>query len=125
MLDDEPHTVVGVIAPGFELRLEHGRSDRDVFLPKAIADRETFIRNGGWWQVIARTRPDLTFTEAQAEMDAVAGRLAADHPRTNASVGARVIPLQARQVESLRPVLLLLWGAVVSVLLIACVYVAT
>ena len=104
VLADEPYTVMGVLALSFELRLEQGRSDRDVFLPKAIAEYETFIRNGGWWQVIARTRPDVSLAEAQA---------AADHPRTNAGVGARVIPLQARQVESVRPVLLLLWGAVV------------
>lgn len=124
VLDDEPRTVVGVLAPSFELRLEGGRSDRDVFLPKAIAEYETYIRNGGYWQVLARTRPNVTVTQAQAEMDAVAGRLAADHPRTNADVGARVIPLQTRQVEGVRPVLLLLWGAVVFVLLIACVNVA-
>ncbi len=124
VLDDEPHTVVGVLAPSFELRLEAVESDRDVFLPKAIAEYETYIRNGGWWQVIARTRPDVTRAEAQAEMDAVAARLAADHPRTNAGVGARVIPLQTRQVAAVRPVLLLLWGAVVFVLLIACVNVA-
>ena len=124
VLDDEPHTVVGVLAPTFELRLEDGRSDRDIFLPKAIAEYERYIRNGGWWQVIARTRPDVTLAEAQSEMDAVAARLAADHPRTNAGVGARVIPLQTRQVAAVRPVLLLLWGAVVFVLLIACVNVA-
>ena len=123
VLDDEPRTVVGVLAPGFELRLEGGRSDRDLFLPKAVAEHETYIRNGGWWQVVARTRPDVTLAEAQAEMDAIAGRLATDHPRTNAGVGARVIPLQTRQVEAVRPVLLL-WGAVVFVLLIACVNVA-
>ena len=124
LLDGEPHTVVGVLAPGFELRLEGGRGDRDFFLPKAIAEYETFIRAGGWWPVVGRMRPDVTLAEAQAEMDAVAGRLAADHPRTNAGVGARVIPLQTRQVEGVRPVLLLLWGAVVFVLLIACVNVA-
>ncbi len=98
MLDDEPRTVVGVLAPGFELRLEGGRSDRDLFLPKAVAEHETYIRNGGWWQVVARTRPDVTLAEAQAEMDAIAGRLATDHPRTNAGVGARVI----RRVRSRR-----------------------
>ena len=91
MLADERYTVVGVLAASFELRLEQGRSDRGVFLPKAIAEYETFIRNGGWWQVIARTRPDVSLAEAQAEMDAVAGRLAVDHPRTNAGVAARVI----------------------------------
>ncbi len=124
VLDDEPFTVVGVLAPSFELSLEGGRSDRDLLLPKAIAEYETYIRGGGWWQVIARTRPDVTLAEAQAEMDAVAGRLADDYPRTNAGVGARVIPLQTRQVGAVRPVLLLLWGAVVFVLLIACVNVA-
>ena len=124
VLDNEPQTVVGVLAPSFELHLEGRRSDRDFFLPKAIAEYETYIRNGGWWQVIARTRPDVTLAEAQAEMDAVAGRLAADYPRTNAGVGARVIPLHTRQVGAVRPVLLLLWGAVVFVLLIACVNVA-
>ena len=124
VLNDEPHTVVGVLSPSFELRLEGGRSDRDIFLPKAVAEYETYLRNGGWWQVIARTRPEVTLAEAQAEMDAVAARLAADHPRTNAGVGARVIPLQTRQVAAVRPVLLLLWGAVVFVLLIACVNVA-
>ncbi len=124
VLNGEPHAVVGVLAPSFELRLEGRRSDRDFFLPKAIAEHETSRRSGGWWQVIGRTRPDVSLAEAQAEMDAVAGRLAADHPRTNTGVGARVIPLQTRQVEAVRPVLLLLWGAVVFVLLIACVNVA-
>ena len=44
-------------------------------------------------------------------MDAVAGRLAVEHPRTNTDVGARVIPLQARQVEAVQPTLLLLVAA--------------
>ena len=100
LLNDESHTVVGVLAPSFELRLEGPRSDRDFFLPKAIAEHEASRRSGGWWEVIGRTRPDMSLAEAQAEMDAVAGRLAAEYPRTNAGVGARVIPLQTRQVEA-------------------------
>ena len=124
VLDNEPHTVVGVLAPSFELRLEGRRSERDFFMPKAIAEHETVMRAGGWWQVIARIRPDVTLAEARAEMNAISGRLAADYPRTNAGVGARVIPLQTHQVEAVRPVLLLLWGAVIFVLLIACVNVA-
>ena len=124
VLDGEPYTVVGVLAPGFELGLEGGRADRDFFAPKAIAGWETRQRGEGWWSVIARIRPDATRAEAQAEMDALAGRLALEHPGTNTGVGASVIPLHARQVETVRPTLLLLWGAVVCVLLIACVNVA-
>ena len=122
VLGGEPRTVVGVLASGFELGLE--RADGDFYAPKAIAEWETFERGGGWWHVLGRLRPEVTPAEAEAEMDAVARRLAVDHPRTNTGVGARVIPLQARQVETVRPTLLLLWGAVVFVLLIACVNVA-
>ena len=47
VLDGEPHTVVGVLAPSFELRLKGSRGDRDFFLSKAIAEYETFMRAGG------------------------------------------------------------------------------
>ena len=124
VLDGEPYTVVGVLAPDFEIGLERGRGGRDLYVPKAIAEWETFRRGDGWWHVIARLRPEVTLPEAQAEMDTIAAGLAADHPRTNAGVGARVILLQARQVEALRPTLLLLQGLVVLVLLIACINVA-
>ena len=120
-LDGQPYTVVGILAPDFELGLGRGR---DLYVPKAIAEYETFIRSSGWWHVIARVRPQVTLAAAQAEMDAIAARLAADYPRTNTDVDARVVPLHTQQVEAVRPALLLLWGGVVLVLLIACVNVA-
>ncbi len=123
-LDGHPYTVVGVLAPHFELGLDLGQGERDLFAPKASAEYEAYVRGEGWWHVIGRLRPDVTLAEAQAEMDAVADRLAADHPRTNTGVGARLIPLRTRQIEAVRPVLLLLWGAVIFVLAIACVNVA-
>ena len=124
VLDGEPYTVIGVLGPSFELGLERGRPERDFFLPKTFAEYEASVRGSGWWHVIGRLRPDVTLADAQAEMDAVAARLAEEYPRTNADVGARVIPLQVRQVEAVRPTLLLLQGAVLFVLLIACVNVA-
>ena len=123
-LDGQPYNVVGVLGPDFELGLERGRGERDIYAPKAIAEYETRLRGGGWWHVVARVRPDVTLSAARAEMDAVAGRLAGDYPRTNTDVGARVVPLHAQQVEAVRPALLLLWGGVALVLLIACVNVA-
>lgn len=124
VLDGEPYTVVGVLAPDFEVGLERGRGARDVYVPKAIAEWETFSRGDGWWHVVARLRRGATLSEAQAEMNTVAARLAADHPRTNSDTGARVVPLQASQVEAVRPTLLLLQGLVALVLLIACINVA-
>ena len=127
VLDGVPHTVVGVLASDFELALDRGRQAqaRDLYAPNAIEEWETFRRGGGWWHVVARLRPEASIATAQAEMDTVAARLAADHPRTNEGVGARVIPLQSRQVEDVRPTLLLLQGFVLLVLLIACLNVAS
>ena len=124
VLDGVPHTVVGVLAPDFELGLERGRGARDLYAPNRIEEWETFRRGNGWWHVVARLRPEASIAAARAEMDTVAARLAADHPRTNEGVGARVIPLQLRQVENVRPTLLLLQGLVLLVLLIACLNVA-
>ncbi len=123
VLEGEPYTVIGVLGPDFELGL-YRRGERDFFLPKTFSEYETSSRGPGWWRVMGRLRSEVTLAEAQAEMDAVAARLAQEHPRTNADVGARVIPLQARQVQAVRPTLLLLQGAVLFVLLIACVNVA-
>ena len=124
VLEGEPYTVIGVLGPDFQLGLGRAREERDFFVPKTFSEYETSSRGPGWWHVIGRLRSEVTLAEAQAEMDAVAARLAQEHPRTNADVGARVIPLQARQVEAVRPTLLLLQGAVLFVLLIACVNVA-
>ena len=123
VLEGEPYTVIGVLGPDFELGLER-RRERDFFLPKTFSEYESSNRGPGWWQVIGRLRSEATLAEAQAEMDVVAARLAEEHPRTNADVGALVIPLQAQQVQAVRPTLLLLQGAVLFVLLIACVNVA-
>ncbi len=124
MLEGESYTVIGVLGPDFELGLERGREERDFFLPKTFSEFESSSRGPGWWRVMGRLRSEVTLAEARAEMDAVAARLAEAHPRTNANVGARVIPLQAWQVGGVRPSLLLLQGAVLFVLLIACVNVA-
>ena len=124
VLEGEPYTVIGVLGPDFELGLGRGTEERDFFLPKTFSEWETARHGPGWWLVMGRLRSEVTLAEAQAEMDAAAARLAEEHPRTNADVGARVIPLQARQVEAVRPTLLLLQGAVLFVLLIACVNVA-
>ncbi|MXY26241.1 MAG: ABC transporter permease [Acidobacteria bacterium] len=124
VLNGEPHIVVGVLAPNFELGLEEGLTVRDLFAPKAIAEWENNRRGTGWWHVVGRIRLDVTLGEAQAEMDAIAGRLAVDNPRTNTDVGARVIPLRTWQVDAVQTILLLLWAAVLFVLLIASVNVA-
>ena len=121
-LDAQSYIVVGVLPRNFQLGL--ASREREVFVPKVFEEYETRLRGSAWWRVIGRLRSDVTVAKAQAEMDIIAARLAEEYPRTNANVGARVIPLHARQVGTVRPALFLLAGAVVFLLLIASVNVA-
>jgi putative ABC transport system permease protein len=124
LLDAAPVTVVGVLPRDAELNLFDGRGERDVFLPKAIVERERQIRGGGWWAAIARLRPGVTREQAQAELDAISAQLAQEWPRTNATTTVAVEPLETHLMRTVRPALSIMIGVVVLVLLIACANVA-
>jgi putative ABC transport system permease protein len=68
---------------------------------------------------IARLQPGVTFHHAQAEMDTIARRLAAEHPDQK-GWGVQLVNLHDQVVGNTRPALLVLLGAVGMVLLIAC-----
>jgi putative ABC transport system permease protein len=71
-------------------------------------------------RAIARLKPGVTLAEAQAEMELIARQLQAEHPESNANNGIHLVPLREDLVSPVRPALVLLFGAVVCLLLIAC-----
>jgi len=71
-------------------------------------------------EVIGRVKRGVGFAQAQSEIQTLARRLAEAHPETNGTVGAYVIPLSRELTQKVQPSLLLAWGAVGLVLLIAC-----
>jgi putative ABC transport system permease protein len=73
---------------------------------------------------LARLKPDVTVKAAQNDLDVIAGRLAQQHEQTDSDWVFRITPLHAALVGNIRPALLVLMGAVVLVLLIACANVA-
>src|SRR5215471_2205206 len=118
VLDDIPHTVVGIVA------------DRDLFVPTdailpLAADLANENRSNHLATVIARLKPGVTLRQAQDEMDAIAVQLGKEYPKDDAGWGVAIstaydsiVPEQVR--TSLYVVLL----AVVVVLLIACTNIA-
>ena len=70
-------------------------------------------------RVIGRLKPGLALAGAQTEIKSISQGLARQYPATNASHGAKVVLLKDYIVESIRPTLLLLAGAVGFVLIIA------
>jgi len=101
----------------------------DVMLPIGVwltSDPEGTAGRGerGDMNVIARLAPGATLAQAQAEMDAIAGRLAREYPASNDGFGVALQPIRDAFVSDARPALLVLFGAVLFVLLIACTNVA-
>src|SRR5206468_8817598 len=86
------------------------------------ADARDF--GGRFAQAIARLKPGVSVREAQAQMTSIARALEQETPQRNANWGARVIGLHDELSGEYRRALLILAGAVVFVLLIACANVA-
>ena len=118
-LDGEPHVIVGVLPPGFRFW-----GDASVYTALAPeAHREARYDHNATW-VVARMRPGVSLAEARAQMDTISRRLAQEYPKDNAGESASVAPMREVQVGRYRQTLLVLFGAVAFVLLIACVNVA-
>ena len=71
-------------------------------------------------RVAGRVIPGLSRDAATERMEVLAARLAADHPRTNADWNIDLVPLGEELVRSSRTGLLLVFGAVFSLLLLVC-----
>jgi putative ABC transport system permease protein len=118
-LNNDSYTVIGVMAagqtPAAELWTSLGRrADHPHLSNRGIAPGLI---------VHARRKPGVTLRQAQAEMDALASRLERQYP-ANQGVSIRVADLAEINVRQTRPTLLVLFGAVAFVLLIACVNLA-
>jgi predicted permease len=124
-LDGTPFVVLGILPPDFELgMLTDVPGERSIWVARQEEGWERRERMAGWWTVIARLEPGVTLEQARADMNRVAGSLAAERPATNAATGAAIEPLRDHLVSSARAPLLVLLGAVGLVLLIACANVA-
>ena len=119
VLDSVPRVVVGVM-PEDAIRPYAA----EMFAPKILRPQERTVRLGGFWEVIGKMRPGVSIGKANAEMAAIAGQLATEHPTTNRNTGAAVLSLRDAIAGGARASLLVLLGAVGFVLLIACVNVA-
>ena len=81
-------------------------------------------RRGRYAMVVGRLRTGAAAEDADRELKGIAAALEQEHPKFNAEWGTRVVPLGEQVTGGARPVLLLLAGAIASVLLIACLNVA-
>jgi predicted permease len=112
MLRGEPHTVVGVMPPGFRTA-----NDADLWTPlRPSTGGEGEGQNYG---VVARLKPGRTWAELDAQINAITDdALRHFHPSPDAHARLRVLPLQRVLTDTERKPLVMLWFAVLLVLLI-------
>jgi predicted permease len=111
--------VVGVMPPDFKYPAE-----AELWLPLSPASGEMKNRGNRYFAVVGRLKEGVTLASAQAELQTIATRLAAQYPDTNRDLVVTLTPFRARLVRDVKPALLILLGAVGFVLLIACANVA-
>src|SRR5499426_3463446 len=125
-LDGLSAVVVGVAPSDFQFPVEAEPADLwTTIAHDATGDNPMTAHRGlCYLRVIGRLKPGVSGAQAQAEMDGIARRLERQYPDDNAHQGARLAPAYEQLVGDVRRPLLIIFGAVGCVLLIACANVA-
>jgi predicted permease len=119
-LDGVDYTIVGITPSVF-----HFEGDPDIYTPLGQEDPLLLsVRGGHWILSIARLKPGVSLSQAQAEMSTIQNHLDQLYPDANRDLGIYIEPLKQEIVGDIGETLLLLSGAVGLVLLIACANVA-
>ena len=128
-LNNEGYTVVGVMPSGFEFPVGFGYQGKvlnesiDVYVPLAPTADETRRGNYSFF-ALGRLKPGATIGQARADMTPIESRLEQEYPDGNTGIGISLVPTAEQTVKEIRPALLVLFGAVAFLLLIACANIA-
>jgi predicted permease len=117
-------TVIGVAPPGFSFPVQT-QNQTDIWVPWFFRyiDGSTHPRAGRAYAAAAMLKPGVSLRAAQADVDLIAGRLAALYPEDK-GFGVHLTPMRESVAGSFRTPLLILLGALGFVLLLACVNIA-
>ena len=125
-VDANVRTIVGIMPAGFALPFDafiRLTDPVDLYAPLTINDSEFQVRRFHFLRLIGRLEPGVSIRQAQANMDTIARQLEATYPE-NETWKLRLVSLHERVVGDLRQVLLVLFGAVLLLLVVACANVA-
>jgi putative ABC transport system permease protein len=119
-LNGESFTVVGIMPRGFFFPAR----ETEAWVPWAMEPDHASGRGDHYLALVARLKAGVTIERANADLAAIGQRLSIEYPRTNEGLGFIAHSLHRDYVGDLRLPMLILFGAVGLVLLIACANVA-
>ncbi|HWN11667.1 MAG TPA: ABC transporter permease [Pyrinomonadaceae bacterium] len=129
-LNGASYNVVGVMPssiypvwPTTAGRISFNENEQQFWTPMSFTAEWAAVRTAHVLGVVARLKPDVTLEQAKAEMNTIGARLERDHA-ANKGEGIIVNSFMDEIVGTIRPALIILLGAVLLVLLIACANIA-
>jgi predicted permease len=129
VLNGHPQTVVGVAPQNFQWFIKDGSltSAKPQMWSPFVFPQSWSNHNdmGRFITVVARLKPGANRSQAQTQMTAIASQLEHEYPDADGHWGVNVVSLRDQISGELRPALLVLFGAVAFVLLIACANVSS
>jgi putative ABC transport system permease protein len=120
-LNGESYAVIGVLPESFQFA---PAGTPELWATLNPNDGQVSRRFMHWLNIIARLKPGVSVAQAQAGMGSVAQAIAQGDPQSHTGTAIKVVSLHEQIVGNVRPILLVLLGAVCFVLLIACANVA-
>src|SRR5271167_859285 len=119
-LGGELYTIVGVMPREFRFF----RRPVVIWTPMAFAPHDEMNTRGNHFiWVVGRLKPGVTPQQADSDLNVIAARIAREFPE-NAGLGVRTQSIRENLAGNVRPALLAIFGAVLFVLLVACVNLA-
>jgi putative ABC transport system permease protein len=115
-MNGRPVTILGVMPASFDPTDSH----EDLWAPIAFTPAQLVFHDEHYLTVVGRLKPGVAIGSAQREMDVVAKQLSAEFPATNKVSGIHLQDFSQAVIGDYRARLLVLLGAVMCVLLIAC-----
>ncbi|HEU5153122.1 MAG TPA: ABC transporter permease [Gemmatimonadales bacterium] len=121
-LNAVPYTVLGVMPGDFRLPLDYSVDERtQLWTPLQLGVPDENDRGSHGLYAVGRLQAGVDPAQGQRLMDAFVIRMKADHPQNyGAEFGVTLVSLPDQILGGIRPALVLLFGAVALVLLIAC-----
>jgi predicted permease len=118
-LDGEPYAIVGVMPGWYRLP-----ADAEIWIPLDMSKKNLGTRGSHSWRAIGRVKESATIVQARTDLRTIAERYEKQLPDTNRNVDAIVTPMREDLVGDFSTQILIMFGAVGLVLLIACANVA-
>jgi putative ABC transport system permease protein len=120
-LEGAPHEVIGVMPPGYDFP-----DNSELWIPLRLGENDLGPNQRGahYLGAVGRLRPGVSAGQASADLDRIEQTIAAQFPAQLGEYSVTAVPLLHSMVQPVQRPLLILFGAVAFVLLIACVNVS-